>query len=315
MEPLGLVLLDFGGPERLSDVRPFLRRLFQDPAILPLPGPLREILAWSIAWRRTPVATARYQRLGGQSPGPAQIRQRATWMQGALGDRFLVRCAFRYVPPFAHEVVEGLAQVGVRRIVALPSFPQRSFTTTDSCLQALHRAAGIHGVEVADIVSFADVEGYVDALATGCTPALPDSPYVLMVAHGLPERLVRRGDPYLDEVHRTAWALMARLPGGTPGSVAFQSRLGPVKWVGPHLEDEIRRLGAEGRKALLLVPLSFTTENLETLYDLDLEATALAREAGFEKVFRAPVPSEAPFLRAMVDLVAEAVENGGWNVA
>lgn len=307
MEPLGLVLLDFGGPERPSDVRPFLTHLFLDPAILPVPGPVRALLARLIAWRRAPVATARYARIGGHSPGPAQVRNRATWLQRVLGDRFLVRCAFRYVPPFCDEVVEGLAQGGVRRLVALPSFPQRSFTTTDSCLGALQEAALARGMEVVPVVSYPDHPGLVEALAGGIRPLLTPGAHLLLVAHGLPERLLKGGDPYLDEVHRTVHAVVASLGPGLSWSLAFQSRLGPVAWVGPAIEDEIRRLGSEGVKALVVAPVSFTTENLETLYDLDLEAAHLARAAGIQAYARAPAPTDqAPFLGALVDLVRKA---------
>jgi protoporphyrin/coproporphyrin ferrochelatase len=312
--PIGVLLLDFGGPEREDEIRPYLGRLFKDPAILPFPGPLRGVLAHVFANARLSSARERYRAIGGHSPLPALARQRAQRLQARLGGPFHVRVAFSYTPPFVHDVIRDLAEHGVRRLVALPAFPQRSFATTDACLTLVSRAAAAHGVEVVEVGSEPENEGLLQALFEGLSPLLTEGAHVLFVAHGVPVRNVQRGDPYVDEVLRTAAALAQRLPTGTAWSVAFQSRVGPVRWVRPYLDNEIRRLGRMGVEALVVVPLSFFDENLETLYDLDVEAIRIAREAGIERFARAPAPGGHPaFLEGLVRRTLAAAHDGGWN--
>lgn len=313
MRRIGVLLLDFGGPLSEADVEPYLRRLFSDPAILPVPDLVRPLLARLIARRRAPVARSHYAAIGGGSPEPAAIAE----MASALGDHLAaevpdvawdVRPAFTYAPPLVDDVVAALAG-RVDGTVALPAFPQRSWATTDAALAAVRRAG--HRADVptlAELGSFPTEGGLLDALGAGLLPRVGPGSHVLFVAHGIPMRNERRGDPYVAEVRATVDALAARLPPGTPWSLAFQSRLGPVAWVGPFLEDEVARLGAAGVASLVVAPVSFLVENLETLYDLDTEAPDLVAAAGIRDYRRAPAPGPHPALiRALGHRVRQAV--------
>lgn len=313
--PIGVLLLELGGPVDLRAVPAFVRRLLSDPAMVPLPAVLRWPLARWIAWRRAPRVTERYAAIGGGSPLPGEVRRQAAALQQELGQGFLVRYAFRYCAPEIEDVVAGLREAGVERLVAVPAFPQHCGATTGTVLEALRSCAD---GSVWSSVSWAPDHPTLLALwAALAAPHLPGAEHVLMVAHGLPERHVRRGDPYVAEVQASADALGARLPAGLPWSLAFQSRLGPVAWVRPWLEDELQRLAAKGVRRLVLLPLSFLAENLETCWDLDHAAAALARRCGIEELRRVPCAgSHATLISGWAESVrAEAsARTGGVHV-
>lgn len=311
--PLGVVLLNLGGPESEAQIPDFLRRLLGDPDVIRLPGFLRRPLARFIARRRSAKVAAHYKRIGGRSPIGAQTRAQVEALRASLGDGWLVRYAFRHSPPFADQVVAGLIEAGVRRVVALPGYPHWSGSTTGSALKDLRRAAAGTELELCETPSFPDDPGYVQALAEGIAPLLSDGCHLLVSAHGLPAKMIRRGDPYVAEVEKTFSALRAALPDRTAMSLAYQSRLGPVEWTRPYLTDEIQRLAGEGVRSLVVAPVSFVCENLETLYELDLEVAELAAEHGIESYQRAPVPGVHPaFIGALADLVREAAVQAGF---
>jgi ferrochelatase len=164
------------------------------------------------------------------------------------------------------------------------------------------------GLDIVPVSSFPTASGYIGALVEATLPFLAEGCVVLASAHGLPRRIVQAGDPYVGEVRATFAALVSRLPAGTRCSQAFQSRLGPVEWTRPYLIDEVRRLGAEGVKALVVVPLSFVSENLETLYELDIELRGVAIEAGVTSFRRVPTAGCHP---AFIATLAEAVRAAG----
>ncbi len=302
---IGVVLTDLGGPSDPDEVRPFLISLLSDPAVLRLPAIPRTILARLIARRRQATALERYRLIGGESPVHREVAAQASALQHRLGPGFRVRHAFRHSAPRAGEVLGELAREGTTRVVAVPLFPQRSFTTWDSCVNDLARQARGLGLAWSATSSFPEGEGYHRALRHGVEPLLERAEHLLLVAHGLPVSHIRRGDPYLDEVWRTARKLGAWLPRDRSWTLAFQSRLGPVRWIGPYLEDEIGRLARRGVRSLAVVPLSFTCENLETLYDLDREAADLARDRGIATYLRAPAPGSHP---GLIDQLAELIE-------
>jgi ferrochelatase len=267
-----------------------------------------------LARRRVAKVAARYEAIGGRSPVPEEVGRLADVMGAELGSRFEVRPAFRHLSPTIPGVLAELAAAGIDRAVALPLFPQRSWTTTDSCLAVLHDAAPALGVALAEVPSFPTAEGLVEAVAAGVNERLTPGAHVLMVAHGLPRRNERRGDPYVGEVRQTAEAVAALLPEGTPWSLAFQSRLGPAAWVQPYLEHELDRLGANGAPPVVIAPVAFGVENLETRWDLDHEAARRAEQLGLASFARAPAPGRHPaFARALVQLVHDAVAGAGWS--
>lgn len=310
---IGIVLTDLGGPADLTQVQPFVESLLSDPAILPFPAFMRSRIARRISLRRAPLASERYRAIGGGSPLHENIVAQIRGLEDRLGDQFVVRHAFRHAPPRAENVLRELAGEGVVRVVITPLFPQRSFTTTDSCISDLESAARRLGMVVTSTPSFPEGLGYIEALRQHASRPAATADHLLLVAHGLPISHVRKGDPYVEEVWQTSKCLMAALERTKGWSLAFQSRLGPAKWVGPYLEEEIERLAAAKVKSLVVIPLSFTNENLETLWDLDIEAARLAASAGIESYLRIPtVADHAAFLDELAEASSQAAREAGW---
>jgi ferrochelatase len=311
--PIGVVLLNLGAPEDAAHIPGFIRRLLSDPDVVPLPWPLRHLVGFVASRRRAGFVADHYAAMGGQSPLFAETRSQVEQLRARLGPGHVVRFAFRHSNPFANAVVDAMVETGVRRVVALPGYPQYSRSTTGSGLADLRRAARRHGLAVHEVRSYPDAPGYVEALAAGLLPLVEPDTHVLFTAHGLPMRTVRAGDPYVGEVGRTVSAVAARLPATTPHSLAYQSRVGRMAWTGPSLPDELRRLATAGVRSVVVVPVSFVCENLETLYELDLEHAALAREAGISLYRRAPAPGSHPaFMDELAAQVRTAVRAAGW---
>jgi len=306
--------MGMGGPEGLEAVQPFLESLFSDPAILPVPSFIRPGLARFIAGRRAPSSRERYRLLGGASPIHGYTEAQVEALSRLLGEGFEVRHVFRYTEPRAEAVIEDLASRGVERVVAVPTYPQRSFTTSDSSRADLASAARARGVRVSHVSSYPVDAGFIRALSDATSEVLERAradAHVVMVAHAVPKRSVRRGDPYVQEVHRTANALARSLPEGVHWDLAFQSRVGPVGWVGPSLEDTLRRLGGAGVRSVVVVPVSFTSEHLETLVELDLEARETAGIHGIGDFHRVPSPGmHASFIAMLARLVRREVARG-----
>jgi ferrochelatase len=303
-----------GGPANEHEIAGYLRRLLSDPEIMPLPWPLRTLLARRIARRRAPHTAEHYRAIGGASPIADETRVQAEALARELGSGFRVRYAFRYSEPGAEQVTASLAHEGVRRLVALPAYPQWSRTTSGSATDDLGRAARKAGLDLTVARSYPQGPGFVDALWDQAGALLADSTHVVFSAHGLPLRIVRAGDPYVDEIEKTVAALAARLPADTPYSLAFQSRMGMAEWTRPYLADEIQRLGQDGVNAVLVVPVSFACENLETLYELDIEIAALARRCGILAYRRAPAPGcHVGFIAELARVARDAVRGAGWE--
>jgi ferrochelatase len=306
-----VLLLQMGGPATLDDVRPFLRNLLSDKAILAAPSFVRLPLARFIAWRRAPHVAEQYRHLGGGSPIGATTARQAAALEQALaeaGRPMPVRVAMRYVAPRAREALAGAAAAGARRLVLMPLYPQHSRTTTGSSVDEIRALAPTlcPGATIVEVADWADDPAYVAALAATVErslaevpPALRDRTRLLFSAHGLPQRYVDAGDRYPERVAATVAAVLARLgPGAPPAVTCYQSRVGPVKWLEPSTGDAIRRAAAEGAKALVVVPVAFVSDHLETLYEIDVTYRAEAREAGIEAFVRVPALNDDPALAA-----------------
>jgi protoporphyrin/coproporphyrin ferrochelatase len=310
--PVGVLLLNLGGPAGSDDVAPFLRSLLGDPTVTGLPRPFSLWLARVIAARRAPMVVERYRAIGGGSP-----LGRLTAAQGAalgerLGERFVVRHAFRHSAPRADAELTALCQVGVREVVAVPLYPQWSASTSGSALAEVRRLVRRHGLELREASSFAAAPGFIDAVAARLAEVMVPGDHVIVAAHGLPERAVRAGDPYVSQVRATVAALATRVPAGTALHLAFQSRLGPVAWTRPYLDEEVRRLGGAGVRSLVVVPVSFVAENLETLHELDIELADTAAQAGITRFRRAATVGCHPaFVAMLAGLVVDALGRGG----
>jgi ferrochelatase len=306
---IGVLLVNLGGPSSETEVAAFLRSMLSDPAVVPLPRLFRSLVAWAAAARRTPRVALRYRSIGGGSPVVQETAAQADAMTRLLGGGYEVSCAFSHSKPLVETVVEELTDRGCTRLIVAPMFPQKSGATGDAAVSRVRRAAD-GKVEVAELGSFAAAPGFIESLVRLASPHLPATQHLLVVAHGLPERMTKRGDPYVSEVRSSFAALAARLPAGLPLSLAYQSRLGPVRWTQPQVSDVVRRLAQQGVRKLVVLPVSFVCENLETLYDLDIELRELAQRAGITDFRRVPTPGTDPlFIKELAARVRNVAAN------
>jgi ferrochelatase len=312
-----VVLFNLGGPDSIDAVRPFLVNLFSDPAIIRVPEPLRSLLARLIAWRRAAIARGIYVRLGGGSPLLANTEAQADALAGALDDLGTLRVfiAMRYWHPRATTTVAAVAAFAPERVVLLPLYPQFSTTTTRSSVEDWQRAARAAGVTapVHQVCCYPVAEGFVQTVAALIRAAVREHDLsggfrVLFSAHGLPKRVVAAGDPYPWQVGRTVAAVVAALDEpGLDWVLCYQSRIGPLGWIGPSTDAEIRRAGTD-RVPIVLCPIAFVSEHSETLVEIELEYRHLAREVGVPRFVRVPTVGTDPrFIDGLARLVREAL--------
>jgi len=300
-----LILFNLGGPDQPSAVAPFLVNLFRDPAIISLPNPLRWLVAKLIAGRRAPVARSIYERIGGGSPLLGNTQAQALALEAALGPDFKSFIVMRYWHPMSEEQSRAVQAWAPDRILLVPLYPQFSSTTTGSSVTDWRRAARSIGLDVPTklLCCYPQDEGFVEAVAGLVQQALAEQgvagmpgkpPRVLFTAHGLPKKTVKAGDPYQWQVERTVVAVVDRLAiDGLDWSICYQSRVGPLEWIGPSTGREIERAGREGI-SLILVPIAFVSEHSETLVELDIEYRELAHHAGVPGFHRVPTVSTVP---------------------
>jgi ferrochelatase len=308
---VAIVLFNLGGPDSLEAVEPFLRNLFGDPAIIRLPSPIRRPLARFIAGRRAPIARDIYARIGGASPILGQTEAQARALEQALGGDHDWRgfVCMRYWHPMTDAVVRSVARFAPDRIVLLPLYPQFSTTTTASSFKAWHERARFRA-PTKTIESYPVEPGFIAAsvelVKEGLAEAGEGAKRVLFSAHGLPERIVKAGDPYRQQVEQTA-AAIANSFEDLDWSICYQSRVGRLKWIGPSTSEEIARAGADKVKAVVY-PLSFVSEHSETLVELDIEYRHLASQKGVPTYVRVPAVGTHPlFIEGLARLVRDAL--------
>ncbi len=313
----GVVLLNMGGPDTLDAIRPFLANLFSDRDLIRLPAaPVTQpLFAWLVSKVRARKVRGYYEEIGGGSPIARLTERQREALEAALretGGDYRVYVGMRYWHPTAKHAALDMKDDGVRRAVALPLYPQYCRATTGSSLKDLRRWMGWAGLSVplAEIRSYPDHPGYLEALATTVTGALAGLPreglHLLFSAHGVPQALIDGGDPYREETERTVAALMRRFS-GIPHSLSYQSRAGRAVWLGPDTVLETERLARAGVSALVVVPVSFVSDHIETLHELDIRLRDTARAAGIPEFRRAPALNDSPeFIRALRDLVLAA---------
>jgi|SRR5579863_747933 len=307
-----IVLMNLGAPDRPKAVRPFLINLFSDPAIITLPGILRLPLANLIAWRRKKTAMDIYNYLGGGSPLLANTEAQARALEVALDDGSRCFVAMRYWHPLTEEAAAEVKVWAPDEIVCLPLYPQYSTTTTRSSLMAWYRWAAAKGIDcrTRTIETYPTAPGLIAAIVGLIAPVLGEAASshqkirLLLSAHGLPLKIVQAGDPYPSQVAATAAAVIAALARpGLDWTVCYQSRVGPLKWLGPAADEEIRRAGREG-VAVVIAPISFVSEHSETLVELDRDYRKIAEENGVPGYYRVPAVGTDPrFIAALADLV------------
>ena len=320
MSKLAVVLFNLGGPDRPESVKPFLFNLFNDPAIIGLPNPFRWLLAKVISARRAPVAREIYANIGGKSPLLELTQAQAEALEAALaGDgEVKVFVAMRYWHPMSDRTAADVAAWGPDEVVLLPLYPQFSTTTVASSVKDWRRAADRVGLTAPTrtVCCYPTQPGWVRAQAELLSEALAGFDdgrrvRVLFSAHGLPKKVITGGDPYQWQVERTAEAVVETLPSerreGLDWLVCYQSRVGPLEWIGPSTEDEIARGGADD-VPLVVVPIAFVSEHSETLVELDIEYRELATEKGVPAYVRVPaVGTTAPFVAGLAEVVRLAL--------
>jgi len=322
--PTGVVLLNMGGPDSLSAVRPFLARLFSDRALIRLPAaPLTQpLFSWIVSGLRARKVRRYYEEIGGGSPlAPLTEGQRAaleTALRAAGGD-FRVYVGMRYWHPLTKHAVLDMKDDGVARAIALPLYPQYCAATTGSSFSDLERWMrwARASFPLSFVRSWPDHRGYIAALTEKIAETLSRLPapaagepagaaHLLFSAHGVPKSFIDRGDPYADEVARTVAAVMRNFR-DMPHSVSYQSRAGRAEWLGPDTVDAVARLGREGVRALVVVPVSFVSDHIETLHELDIRLKATAAQAGIPTFLRVPALNDSPaFIAALRDIVLSA---------
>ena len=322
-EPIGVILLNMGGPDTLADVEPFLFELFSDRRIIRLsPFPfLQKFIARRIARKRAPKSCATYRLIGGGSPQKRLTAEQGTALAEALASAgvFPVKMAMRYWSPRADETLRELASVGVRRLVALSLYPHYSKATGGSSLHDLRRAVAesAHPFELAEIASWASEPRYVDCLADDITAGLavlPDNETTVVVysAHSLPVKFIEEGDPYLDQIRETIAAVEEKT--GVKGRLCFQSRSGPVRWLSPSTPEMLATLAVEGARDLLVVPISFVSDHVETLYEIDILYREQAEALGMRLLRTPGLNARPPFVAVLQGLVLAACGERNWLV-
>lgn len=323
MSKIAVVLFNLGGPDSSDAVQPFLFNLFNDKAIIGAPQPIRWLIAKLISTRRAPVAQEIYAELGGKSPLLENTQAQADALEQVLSQKYpddSVKCfmAMRYWHPMAPETAAAVQSWGADEVMLVPLYPQFSTTTTGSSFQDWEKAATKSGISAvtSGICCYPANKGFIASVTARLRREIAaiesEGPFrVLFSAHGLPKKIVESGDPYQWAVEQSASAVVAEL-GMTDldWRVSYQSRVGPLEWIKPYTEDEIRLAGEE-KRGLIIVPIAFVSEHSETLVELDIEYRELADEAGVLFYRRVgTVADDSGFIDGLADIVADLRSSG-----
>ena len=314
-----IVLFNLGGPDRLESVQPFLFNLFNDPAIMRVPSFLRGFIARRISTKREKFAQDIYRKIGGHSPILRNTQLQAAALEQAMQkdttETFKCFVAMRYWHPFVEETILDVKDFAPDRVVLLPLYPQFSTTTTQSSLDSWHKAAKDCGLNVPTktICCYPTESGFVQAMAERTRDAYTQAqqhgkPRILFSAHGLPEKIIRAGDPYQWQCEQTASVLRNVLNiSDLDWTMCYQSRVGPLKWIGPSTDDEIRRAGKD-KVPIVIVPIAFVSEHSETLVEIDMEYRHLASESGVPFfAYTGTVGTTPRFIQGLADLVQKSL--------
>jgi ferrochelatase len=324
MGRVGVLLLNLGGPDTIEDVRPFLYNLFSDPEIIRLRlKPLQQPLAWLISTLRAKKSQENYRQIGGGSP----LRQ-ITEAQGKaletklaqLGQSAKVYVGMRYWHPFTEEAIAKIKKDRIEKLVILPLYPQFSISTSGSSFRVLEEMWAtdptLKKINYTLIPSWYAHPGYLQAMADLIARELdkfehPDQVHLFFSAHGVPLSYVEEaGDPYQREIEECTHSIMETLGRPNQYTLAYQSKVGPVEWLKPYTEDALKELGAKGITDLLVVPISFVSEHIETLQEIDIEYREVAEEAGITSFQRVPaLNTHAGFIESLAQLVTSSLDS------
>jgi len=322
MGRVGVLLLNLGGPDQLEDVRPFLYNLFSDPEIIRIPFPwLQKPLAWLIATSRAQKSQENYRQIGGGSPLRRITEEQAQALKASLeqkGQAAQIYIGMRYWYPFTEEAIARIKRDRIEQLVILPLYPQFSISTSGSSFRLLEQLLAedpsLAAMEHTVIPSWYDRPGYLQAMAQLIAHEVdrfpdPDAVHIFFSAHGVPVSYVEEaGDPYQREIEACTTLVMQTLNRPNAHTLAYQSRVGPVEWLKPYTEDAIEELAATGVESLLVVPVSFVSEHIETLQEIDMEYREIAEAAGIHHFERVPALNTHPvFIGELADIVIDAL--------
>lgn len=321
MGRLGVLLLNLGGPDKLEDVRPFLYNLFSDPEIIRLPSPLLQApLAWLISSLRFKKSQENYKKIGGGSPLRRITEAQGQALRSQLqqkGHEAHIYIGMRYWNPFTEEAIAQIKRDKIEELVVLPLYPQFSISTTGSSFRLLNRIwesdPELQKIKYTVVPSWYNNSGYLQAMANLIEKTLdqvkdPSTAHIFFSAHGVPVSYIEEaGDPYQKEIETCAALIMQKLNRPNNYKLAYQSRVGPVEWLQPYTDIAIVELAEQGIKELVVVPISFVSEHIETLEEIDMEYREIAEHAGIETFARVPAPDTDPtFIQALADIVIKA---------
>jgi protoporphyrin/coproporphyrin ferrochelatase len=318
-EKIGVVLLNLGGPDSLDAVEPFLFNLFSDPDIIDFPGSFlfRKRLAKLISSRRAPGVKEQYREIGGKSPIKDHTLKQASLLEESLNERFPAKVvvAMRYWRPSTEEAIAAIRKEGINKVILLPLYPQFSKATTTSSVKEWEKQLATSGSTLSwDLVeSYYDHPTYIEAFVERINEGLMRFPEdrradvnILFSAHGTPMKLVREGDPYSGHIAKTIAAIMDRGGYTQSSTLCYQSKVGPLKWLTPSTPDTIAELAGKGVKDMLLVPVAFASDHLETLFELGIEYRRQATERGVRQYEVTEGLNDSPrFIQALTELVLE----------
>ncbi len=316
-EKIGVLLLNMGGPEKQEDVRPFLYNLFSDRQIIRLgPAILQKPIAAMIAYRRAPGSMENYQKIGGGSPLTRITAEQAQALEQSLADdgNFIVRPGMRYWPPFADTALQEMIDAGATELIALPLYPHYCRATSGSSFSDLRQQYAKLGCNfpLQGIRSWPTEPEYIQALAARICDGLAlftgeDQETVQLVysAHSLPKTFIEQGDPYVKELQQTIAAVEKEI--GRQGKLCFQSRSGPVEWLEPSTPDMLEQLAKDGCKNILMVPVAFVSDHIETLYEIDMLYKDQAAELGMRLESTKGLNDDPLFIQALRTLVLRSV--------
>ncbi len=330
MGRLGVLLLNLGGPEQLSDVRPFLFNLFSDPEIIRIPiAALQKPLAWIISTSRAKKSQANYEKIGGGSPLRRITDDQARAIETQLrlqGEDAKVYVGMRYWHPFTEDALAEIKRDEIEQLVILPLYPQFSISTSGSSFRLIEKIwrenPQLQPPQYTVIADWYKEPGYLQAMTGLIANEIdkcpdPDRAHVFFSAHGVPVSYVEEaGDPYQTEIEDCTKVIMQTLGRSNDYSLAYQSKVGPIEWLQPYTEDAIVGLAERGITDLVVVPISFVSEHIETLEEIDIEYRELAEEAGIHTFNRVPALDTNPiFIQALVDLVLRAAAAPSLDIA
>ena len=309
----GILLLNLGGPDSLDAVEPFLVNLFSDPFLirLPLRGTPRRWFAEFVARRRAPHVRELYAEIGGRSPIHPITEAQGKQLAEELGPGYRSYVAFSAWKPYIRDAVAQAKADGCKKLVGVSLFPQWCSATTESVFHDL-RKANAGELPLVEVDRYPQDPQYLDALAQTALIALrrfekPAGVHVLFSAHGIPQSLIRKGDPYEREIKATVAGVVERLPQGQQWSLSYQSKVGPVKWLEPATADHLPALARQGVKQVLVIPVAFVSDHIETLHEQRILLRGIALQAGIERYEVANAINDCRlFARALARLVRQA---------